>query len=159
MLDQTAKELNSYKATIENSKYSVHEYLTLASMLELEGTNAKNRKMIAGVFYNRLRLGMSLGSDVTTYYAFGEEMNKDLTSAQFSTSNPYNTRSSDMAGKLPVGPICNPSKESIDASINPTDNDYLFFVADKNKKIYYTKTEKEHLKTVAEIKERGDWIW
>ena len=159
MLKQTEKELEQYKDIIEKSDFTVHEYLTLASMLELEGTNSKNRKMIAGVFYNRLKLGMSLGSDVTTYYAFQEEMTKDLTKKQFSTSNPYNTRASDMGGKLPVGPICNPSISSIDASINPTDNDYLYFVADKNAKIYYTKTEQEHLNKVAEIKEKGDWIW
>lgn len=159
MLDQTEKELETYKADIEKSDWSVHQYLSLASMLELEGTNSKNRKMIAGVFYNRLNLGMNLGSDVTTYYAFDEEMNKDLTAKQFSTSNPYNTRASDMGGKLPVGPICNPSVSAIEASINPTENDYLFFVADKHGKIYYTKTEKEHLNKVAEIKEKGDWIW
>ena len=159
MLDQTEKELNPYKDTITNSKWTVHEYMTLASMLELEGTNTKNRKMIAGVFINRLNNGMNLGSDVTTYYAFQEEMKKDLTAKQFSTSNPYNTRASDMGGKLPVGPICNPSNDSIEASINPTTNDYLFFVADKHGKIYYTKTEKEHTAKVAEIKEKGDWIW
>ncbi len=159
MLDQTDKELAPYKSIIEGSNMTAHEYLTLASMLELEGTNSENRKMISGVFYNRLKLNMSLGSDVTTYYAFGEEMTKDLTAIQFNTSNPYNTRASDMAGKLPIGPICNPSISSIDASISPKDNDYLFFVADKHGKIYFTKTESEHLKKVAEIKEKGDWIW
>ncbi len=159
MLDQTENELEKYRSQIESSSWSVHNYLTLASMLELEGTNLKNRKMVAGIFYNRLKVGMNLGSDVTTYYAFQEEMNKDLTIQQFNTSNPYNTRAKDMQGKLPVGPICNPSISSIDASINPTSNDYLFFVADKHGKIYYTKTEQEHLNKVAEIKEKGDWIW
>ena len=159
MLDQTEKELEEYKSVIESSNYSTHQYLTLASMLELEGTNSENRKMIAGVFYNRLKLGMNLGSDVTTYYAFHEEMNKDLKAAQFNQSNPYNTRAKDMGGKLPIGPICNPSKESIEASINPTTNDYLFFVADKHGKIYYTKTDAEHNKKIKEIKDKGDWIW
>ena len=102
---------------------------------------------------------MSLGSDVTTYYAFQEEMNKDLTAKQFNTSNPYNTRASNMGGKLPVGPICNPSIVSIEASFNPTDNDYLYFVADKHGEIFYTKTEKEHINKVNEIKKKGDWIW
>ena len=159
MLDQTEKELDEYKTVIDSSKYNIHQYITLASMLELEGTNSKNRKMIAGVFYNRLNKGMNLGSDVTTYYAFQEEMNKDLTVKQFNSSNPYNTRASDMGGKLPVGPICSPSKSSIEASINPTTNDYLFFVADKHGKIYYSKTDSEHQNKVKEIKERGDWIW
>lgn len=159
MLDQTSKELEEFKTIINNSNYSVHEYLTIASMLELEGTNSVNRKLIAGVFYNRLKNNMNLGSDVTTYYAFGEDMTKDLTVAQFNTDNPYNTRAKSMVGKLPVGPICNPSKSSIEASINPTDSDYLFFVADKHGKIYFTKTEKEHTKKVKEIKDKGDWIW
>ena len=73
--------------------------------------------------------------------------------------NGYNTRSTTMIGKMPVGPICNPDVSSIEASINPTDNDYLFFVADKNGKIYYSKTMKEHEAKIAEIKQKGDWIW
>lgn len=159
MLDQTSLELDRYKEKIESSGKTYHEYLTLASMLELEGTNAKNRKMIAGVFYNRLNKGMNLGSDVTTYYGLQQDMDKDLTVSQFQTSNPYNTRAADMAGKYPVGPICNPSISSINASIDPQESDYLYFVADKNGNIYYTKTEAEHLKKVQEIKEAGDWIW
>lgn len=159
MLEQTGYTLKKYKNELENSDMSIHQYLTIASMLELEGTNSDNRKMIAGVFYNRLKNNMNLGSDVTTYYAFQEEMTKDLTSKQFNTSNPYNTRASDMAGKLPVGPICNPSISSIDSSINYEENEYLYFVADKNGKIYYTKTQEEHLNKVDEIKKAGDWIW
>ena len=64
-----------------------------------------------------------------------------------------------MIGKMPVGPICNPSKSSIEASANPTQTDYMFFVADKNGKIYYTKTNAEHEKKIKEIKDNGDWIW
>ena len=64
-----------------------------------------------------------------------------------------------MAGKLPVGPICSVSKSSIEASINPTTNDYYYFVADKNGKIYYNKTSSGHLQTIKEIKEAGNWIW
>lgn len=86
-------------------------------------------------------------------------MDKDLTSEMFNTYNPYNTRSSAMAGKLPVGPICNPSIESIMASINPTKSDYYYFVADKNGNVYYTKTSSEHSAKVKELKEKGDWIW
>ena len=64
-----------------------------------------------------------------------------------------------MIGKMPIGPICNPSKSSIEASVNPTQTDYMFFVADKNGKIYYTKTNAEHEKKIKEIKDNGDWIW
>ncbi len=159
MLNQTEKELNKYKEQIESGTKSIHEYMTIASMLELEGTNTENRKMIAKVFDNRRELGMNLGSDVTTYYALQIEMTTDLTSKQFATINPYNTRATNMGGKLPVGPICNPSTSSIKASINPTNNNYLYFVADKNGKIYYTKTIAEHEAKVAELKKAGKWIW
>ena len=64
-----------------------------------------------------------------------------------------------MAGKLPIGPICNPSIISIEASINPTENDYYYFVADKNAKIYYTKTLQEHNAKVAELKKNGHLVF
>lgn len=157
LLDQEEKNLSPYKDTL--SKMNVHEVLTLASISELEGLKDTDRKLIVGVFQNRLSKGMNLGSDVTTYYAFNQTMDKDLTSEMFNTYNPYNTRSSAMAGKLPVGPICNPSKASILASINPTKSDYYYFVADKNGNVYYTKTSSEHSAKVKELKEKGDWIW
>ena len=157
LLDQEETNLEPYKNKI--NKANIHDILTLASMAELEGVNDKDRKMIVGVFQNRLSKNMNLGSDVTTYYAFSEDMTKDLTSEMFNTYNPYNTRSSQMAGKLPVGPICNPSKSSIEASINPTSSDYYYFVADKNGNVYYTKTSSEHSAKVKELKDKGDWIW
>lgn len=157
LLDQEEKNLEPYKNKV--NKANIHDILTLASMAELEGVKDKDRKMIVGVFQNRLSRNMNLGSDVTTYYAFSEDMTKDLTSEMFNTYNPYNTRSSQMAGKLPVGPICNPSKSSIEASINPTSSDYYYFVADKNGNVYYTKTSSEHSAKVKELKDKGDWIW
>ena len=157
LLDQEEKNLEPYKNKV--NKANIHDILTLASMAELEGVKEKDRKMIVGVFQNRLSKNMTLGSDVTTYYAFSEDMTKDLTSEMFNTYNPYNTRSSQMAGKLPVGPICNPSKSSIEASINPTSSDYYYFVADKNGNVYYTKTSSEHSAKVKELKDKGDWIW
>ena len=156
MLDQMEKNLEKYKETIKNN---VHRAFTLASILELEGTTLENRKMIAGVFENRLKINMNLGSDVTTYYGLQVEMNRDLTTEEFNRENGYNTRYPTMRGKLPVGPICNFSMSSLEASIYPTDSDYLYFVADKNGKIYYTKTMREHEEKVAEIKKNGDWIW
>ena len=156
MLKEMDKKLASYKSSIGND---IHKYMTMASIVELEGTNTENRKMIVGVFNNRLNSGMNLGSDVTTYYGLQADMKNDLTSQQFNTVNAYNTRTNAMIGKLPIGPICNPSLSSIEASVNPTDNDYLFFVADKHGKIYYTKTMKEHEAKIAEIKANGDWIF
>lgn len=156
MLKQMEKRLEKYKNNLNDN---VHEILTMASIAELEGKDTKNRKMIVGVFNNRIKKGMNLGSDVTTYYGLQAAMKSDLTSEEFASDNPYNTRAVSMIGKMPIGPICNPSDSSIEASISPTENDYLFFVADKNGNIFYTKTNIEHDQKVAEIKAKGDWIW
>jgi UPF0755 protein len=159
MLDQTNKQLEKYKDQLTNSKYTIHEYMTMASIVELEGVNNKDRASIAGVFYNRLNSNMSLGSDVTTYYAAKVDMSeRDLYKKELTTYNPYNTRGPKMEGKLPIGPICNPGQVAIDAAFNPTNNNYYYFVADKNKKVYFTKNSSEHLKVIKEIKDRGDWI-
>lgn len=157
LLDEEEAKLAPYKDTLENS--NIHSIMTLASIAELEGVKDEDRKMIISVFNNRLARGMNLGSDVTTYYAFNEEMDSDLTSEMFNTYNPYNTRSSEMAGRLPIGPICNPSLSSIDAAINPSTSDYLYFVADKNRNVYFTRNVSEHEEKVQELKENGDWIW
>jgi len=156
MLKQEEKVLEKYKSKISSNP---HYYITMASIVELEGTNSDNMKKIVSVFENRLNKGMNLGSDVTTYYGLQVAMTSDLTSEQFASHNSYNTRSTTMAGKMPVGPISNPSIEALDASINPDKTDYYFFVADKHGKVYFTKTLSEHNQKVAEIKKNGDWIW
>ncbi len=156
VLDETDKKLSKYKADLSKD---IHYHMTMASIVELEGTNATNRKMIVGIFENRMSSGMNMGSDVTTYYALQKPMTSDLASADFLVDNPYNTRSVNMIGKMPVGPICSSGISSIEASLYPTDNDYLFFVADKHGNIFYTRTNKEHDQKIAEIKEKGDWIW
>lgn len=156
MLNEMEKELEPYRSQIQDN---VHHYMTMASLVELEGTNTDNRKMIAGIFENRIAANMNLGSDVTTYYALQYPMTSDLTTAQFATINPYNTRASNMRGQMPIGPICNPSLSSLKASIEPTDSNYLYFVADKNGNIFYTSTLSEHEAMVQEIKDKGDWIW
>ena len=157
LLDEEDKKLTPYKEELK--KNNIHSIITLASIAELEGVKSEDRKTIISVFNNRLQLGMNLGSDVTTYYAFNEDMDSDLTSEMFNTYNPYNTRSSEMAGRLPVGPICNPSIDSIEAALHPADSNYLYFVADKNRNVYFTTSASEHEEKVEELKENGDWIW
>ena len=156
MLKQEGKVLEKYKDKIFDNP---HYYITMASIVELEGTNSSNMKTIVSVFENRLNKKMNLGSDVTTYYGLQVAMTSDLTSEQFASVNAYNTRSTTMMGKMPIGPISNPSIEAIDASINPDSSDYYYFVADKHGKVYFTKTLNEHNQKVAEIKKNGDWIW
>ena len=156
MLNQEEKVLEKYKDSISSDP---HRYITMASIVELEGTNIENKRMIVGIFENRIKANMNLGSDVTTYYGLQVAMTSDLTSEQFNSDNKYNTRNPYMRGKLPIGPISAPSDESLDASVNPTSSDYLYFVADKHGKVYYSKTLDEHNKKITEIKNKGDWIW
>ena len=158
MLDGMANKLANSKELIEKSDYSVHEILTMASVVELEGANSNDRYGVAGVFYNRLKNGMSLGSDVTTYYGARVNMaDRDLWQKEIEEINGYNTRPSAMAGKVPIGPICSPSIDSIKASLEPEQHDYLYFVADKNGKTYFNYTYEQHINTVNKLKSEGLW--
>lgn len=159
MLDHMEVKLEPYKSEIESSEYTLHEMLTLASIIELEASNADDRAGVAGVFYNRLEDGWSLGSDVTTYYAAKVDLSeRDLYQSEIDDVNDYNTRTVAMAGKLPIGPICNPSIMSIKAAIKPTEHNNYFFVADKNGKTYFSKTNSEHINTVNTLKKEGLWF-
>lgn len=158
MLANMGKKLDKYKDEIEDSDYSIHEMITLASIIELEAGNAGDRKGVAGVFYNRLDAGWSLGSDVTTYYGVKVDLSeRDLYKSELNTCNDYNTRNGCLAGKLPIGPICNPGNNSLVAVIEPTDHDYYFFVADKNGKTYFNETNSGHNKTINDLKRDGLW--
>ena len=159
LLDNMENKLDNYKDEIDKSKYSVHEIMTLASIIELEAGKADDRAGVAGVFYNRLRNGWSLGSDVTTYYAAKIDLSdRDLKMSEIKDCNAYNTRATCMVGKLPVGPICNPSIGSLIASIEPKSHKYYYFVADKNGKTYFNETDSGHTSTVARLKREGLWF-
>ena len=159
MLNQSDKVFSKYKEYFEGSKYSVHEIITLASIIESEGIYEDDRKNIAGVFYNRLNSNMSLGSDITTYYAFKVDLGeRDLKKTEIETYNPYNTRGPRMEGKLPIGAVSNFSESSLLAALNPTLNDYYYFVADKKGKTHFTKTYAEHEKIIKKLKQEGNWI-
>lgn len=156
MLDQMDKVLIPYKDMMK--KYSVHQYLTLASIVEAEGKSLDDRKNIASVFYNRLKTNDKLGSDVTTYYGLKlDNYVRNLTTKEINTYNQYNTRGPYMMGKLPIGPICSPSEDAIESVINPYSNDYYYFVADKNGKVYFTKTLTEHNNKIRELKDQKLW--
>ena len=143
---------------IENNKISVHNILTMASIVELEGNNAENRPKVASVIYNRLKNKMAIGSDVTTYYGIKVDMGeRDLYAKEINTYNQYNTRGPNMAGKLPIGPIASVSEESINAVLNPAKESYLYFVADKNGELYFSNTNEEHEQTIQTLKKKGLW--
>lgn len=154
ILDHLDQKLLPIKEQITNSNYSVHEILSMAAIIELEAVSENDRNTVSQVIYKRLNKGQGLGMDVTTYYAVKKDMGAGLTLSDLKTNSPYNTSemNSSMRGKLPVGPICNPSIMSITAVLNPSDTDYLYFYADvKTGIVYFTKTYEEHLAIQKEI--------
>lgn len=157
MLDEMEKQLADYKDSINNNTNSFHDILTLASIVELEGVTLEDRKSIAGVFYNRLNSNMNLGSDVTTYYGALIDMgDRDLYSSEVNECNNYNTRCATFK-TLPISPICNPSIDSILAVLEPDNNDYYYFVADKNRKVYFSNNINEHNNTITKLKNNDLW--
>ena len=126
MLDKMGEVLEEYREEIEdNSKYSIHDILTIASIIETEAVKEEDRKDISSVIYNRLDRNIAIGSDVTTYYGIKVDMGeRGLYQKEIDKYNPYNTRGPNMEGKLPVGPISSVSKSSIEAAVRPNDTDY-----------------------------------
>ena len=157
MLNNTDKILTKYQNQINNSGFNVHKILTISSVIELEGNDSDARAGIASVFYNRLRKNMPLGSDVTTYYAVRKEMTESLYVDDINSENAYNTRGPNMNGKLPVGPICNPSEDAIKAALNPAQTNYLYFVADINGKVYFSENYEGHQQIIQKLQQEGLW--
>lgn len=156
MLDETDNKLNEFKETISNSKYSIHELMTLASIVELEEATSSDRAKVAGVFYNRIENNWTLGSDVTTYYAEKKDDWNGLTMSELNSCNPYNTRGTCVVG-LPIGPIGNPGIDSIKAAINPERTDNFYFVDDCSGKTYLSKTESQHNATINRLRKENNW--
>ena len=114
------------------------EVVNLASIVELEGKTQADRKVIAGVFQNRLARKMKLESDVTINYVTG----KSATAASdLRIDSVYNSY---LYKGLPPTPVSNPGKESILAVLEPTKSDYLFFIAARDGKVYFAKNLAEH---------------
>lgn len=138
MLDNFSKQVIPNLPEEYQNSSKLNDLITLASIVEKEANSTEDRKGVAGVFYNRLKLGMKLESDVTVNYATGKTQTLP---SDLSINSPYNTYK--VIG-LPIGPICNPSLDAILATANPTVSDYLFFIADKKGVVRYAKNLQEH---------------
>ncbi len=121
---------------IASSTLSLKEVVVLASILEREAYNTRDRRMIAGVLYNRLEKDMPLQVDATFAYTIGKGTFQ-LTRADLKSDSPYNTY---VHKGLPPGAIGNPSLDSLEAAVDPIDNDYIFFLADHSGITHYCKT-------------------
>ena len=152
MLAAMDKNLSGHYATIKEKNLTVNELLTIASLVEKEGAKTEDRKLIAGVFYNRLNLGMPLQSNIAILYAegkLGQNISlSDDAAIDTSIDSPYNVYTK--VGLMP-GPVDSPSLDAIESSINQTKSDYLYFVANvQDGKVYYATTLEEHDRNVQE---------
>ena len=152
MLATMDKNLSPHYATIKEKNLTVNELLTIASLVEKEGAKTEDRKLIAGVFYNRLNLGMPLQSNIAILYAEGKLGQKislaDDVAIDTAIDSPYNVYTN--IGLMP-GPVDSPSLDAIESSINQTKSDNLFFVANvQDGKVYFAATKEEHDKNVEE---------
>ena len=152
MLAAMDKTLAPHYSTIKSKNLTVNELLTIASLVEKEGAKTEDRKMIAGVFYNRLNLGMPLQSNIAILYAEGKLGQKislaDDTQIDTTVNSPYNVYTNQ--GLMP-GPVDSPSADAIESSINQTKSDNLFFVADvTDGKVYFATNKADHDQNVAQ---------
>lgn len=144
MISLTNDVVGQYKELLNEKQMTTHQLLTFASLLEEEATAQTDRETIASVFYNRLDLDMPLQTDPTVLYALGSHKDRVLYK-DLEVDNPYNTYK--IQG-LPPGPIANAGKISIEAALNPTDTDYLYFLADSKGNNHFAKDYDQHLKNV-----------
>ena len=146
------QNLSGHYTAIKEKNLTVNELLTIASLVEKEGLKTDDRKLIAGVFYNRLNLGMPLQSNIAILYAEGK-LGQNISLADDAAidttiNSPYNVYTN--LGLMP-GPVDSPSLDAIEASINQTKSDNLYFVANvQDGKVYFATTREEHDRNVAE---------
>ena len=135
----------------EKMGWSIHEVVTLASIVERETALVEERPTVAAVYLNRLEAGMTLDADPTVVYALGNEeewwapLEPDQQRSPEVVDNPYNTYTHD---GLPPGPICNPGIASIKAVLYPEDVDYLYFVATGDRGHVFASTFEEHQENI-----------
>ncbi|MBR2937127.1 MAG: endolytic transglycosylase MltG [Oscillospiraceae bacterium] len=140
-------------AYIQEHTLTLHQVVTLASVVQKEAASVNEGFDIASVFYNRLSNPsiLSLGADATVYYAIGDYFGEidELTAEHLNADSPYNTRKNQ---GIPPGPICNMGVQALYAALEPNDTNYNYFVYDRNESAHrFAVTESEHNKNVAEL--------
>lgn len=138
-------KIENYDDDIEKSNFSKEEIIILASLIEAETNGNDDREMISGIIQNRLRINMALQIDASVRYALSK-FTEPLTYADLKVDSPYNTYTN---RGLPPGPIGNPGLSSIEAALNPSKTDYLYYLHDEDGTIHYAKTFEEHKQNIS----------
>jgi UPF0755 protein len=146
MLKQTQKMVAPYSEQSKKKELSIHQLLTMSSLIEEEATEKVDRKNISSVFYNRIEQGMPLQTDPTVLYAQGKHKERVLYE-DLEVKSPYNTYKNT---GLPPGPIANAGKESIEAALQPEDTKFLYFLATSDGTVLFSSTLDEHNQKKAE---------
>ena len=148
LLEQMIGQFNKAYAAIQEGegahRFSRHEIVTLASIIEKEAVSSEEKTLISSVFHNRLRIGMPLQSDPTAVYgvrAFSGRVSK----ADIQRPSPYNTY---LNRGLPPGPIGNPGRDAVLAAMNPAKTDFLYFVARQDGTHQFSRNLAEHNRAV-----------
>jgi len=144
MLEQYLMETQTLDISGAKERLNLSEYelVTVASLIEKEAASPEERPLVASVIYNRLREGMPLQIDATVLYAL-DHPKEELSLADLEIDSPYNTYENT---GLPPGPICSPSRQSLEAAVNPAKTDYFYYVLKANgEEHFFTSSYNEFL--------------
>lgn len=149
MVEQFDKEMqeSGVAKTVQEKNLNMRDVVNMAAMVEMEAVFPEEQSRIAGVFLKRVAIGMPIQSDTTIQYILGAQK-EIITFADTEIQNPYNTYQN---MGLPPGPIASPGLKAIQAVLAPEDNEYLYFVAEKDGHHRFTKTYEEHLQAIKDI--------
>ena len=125
---------------LSSSKHSLHEIITMASLIEEETRKQSERATVSGILWKRLESGMRLDVDAAVRYALAKKSDA-ITVSDLESSNPYNLRK---VGGLPPGPIASPGISSIKAALHPEESDYFYYLHGTDGQIRYAATNDEH---------------
>lgn len=146
ILDETKRICDEYRDDIASSGFNMHQIMTLASIIQFEAKTAEDMKWVSSVFYNRFDEGMKMESSVTVCYALYDKYKSWEDCEKDYPEYKYNTY---YISGLPVGPICNPNEDAINAALNPNKSNYKYFMADvKTGDMYFAESYDEHLRNV-----------
>lgn len=137
------------KAGADSLGLSKEDVVTMASIIEWETAVSDEKRMVSGVYHNRLRIGMKLDADPTVQYIVmrNEGRKRRLLYEDYRIQHPFNTY---IHGGLPPGPLTNPSKSSLRAAVDPASHRYLYFVATGDGTHHFSRTLSEHNRAARE---------